>query len=260
MTRARRLTAVAVATLLAGAGQLAHAAPPDRAACVAAYQNAQLSMRRANLSNAREQLQTCLSESCPSPLRGDCAQWLNEVEARMPGVILVCEGPDGATRADVRVTVDGAPFVDRLDGKSSVIDPGEHTFRFELADGASLEVKQLVTEGDKLQRVVARFRRAERIEPPVATTRPVPWTVYALGGVSVLAAGGFAYAGLSGLSGKDDLQGCKPDCASAEISAVRTKFVVADVLLGVSIASLAAATYLYLTRGTITSPAFVATF
>lgn len=267
MTHARRLHAVAAVALLTAAAGEARAEAPDRASCVEAYQSAQISMRRASLRAAREQLRVCLSESCATTLRADCAHWLDEVEARLPGVVLVCEGEDGRTRADVRVLVDGTPLVDRLDGRSVALDPGEHTFRFDLADGTSIEVRQVVSEGDKLQRVVARLARAGRPEvtapagaPAAATPRPVPWTVYALGGVGVAAAGGFAWAGLAGLSGKDDLERCKPDCASSEISSVHTKFVVADVLLGVSVVALAAATYLYLTRGTATTPSISAAF
>jgi hypothetical protein len=264
MTRDRRLLALAAAlALLTGTVREARAEEPDRDACVAAYQAAQVSMRRASLRSARAELQVCLSDSCAGALRSDCAQWLNEVEARLPGVVLVCEGPDGRGRADARVEVDGAPFADRLEGKSLAIDPGEHTFRFELPGEAPLDVRFVVNEGDKLQRVVGRFPRAARPEPgpvaPAPARRPVPWTVYALGGIGVVAAGGFTYAGIAGLSGKSDLESCKPECSSSSISAVHTKFVVADVLLGVSVVSLAAATYLYLTRGTA-SPATVAVF
>lgn len=240
----------------------AGAAPPDRAACVAAYEGAQTSMRRGSLKAAREQLGVCLDDACSRVLRTDCAKWLDEVEARLPKVVLGCEGPDGAARSDARVTVDGQPFAERVEGKAIEIDPGEHVFRFELPGEAPLEVRALVHEGDKLQRVVGRFPRAAGAggsggaaggdASSAAGARPVPWTVYALGSLGIAAAGGFAGFGLAGLSGKDDLEACKPDCASSEISSVRTKFIVADVFMVVSVASLLGATYLYLTRGATT--------
>lgn len=258
MARGRRHL-VAVALLVAALSPRAvRAEPPDRAACVAAYEGAQTSMRRGSLKAAREQLGVCLDDACSRVLRTDCAKWLDEVEARLPKVVLGCEGPDGAARSDVRVTVDGQPFAERALGKAIEIDPGEHVFRFELPGEAPLEVRTLVHEGDKLQRVVGRFPRAASQGADVtraAGARPIPWTVYALGSLGIAAAGGFTAFGLAGLSGKDDLEACRPDCTGSEISSVRTKFIVADVFMVVSIASLVGATYLYLTRGTTTVPA-----
>jgi hypothetical protein len=250
MRRLRRiLSAGAASVALVASTTGAAAEPPDREACVAAYEGAQVSMRRGSLKAAREQLGVCLSESCAKSLRSDCAQWLNEVEARLPSVILACEGPDGRARVDVRVAVDGVPFADRLDGKGLEIDPGEHAFRFELPGEPPLETRYVVIEGDKVQRVVARFTPHERPAP----ARPVPWATYALTGVGVAAAAGFGVAALAGLAGKDDLDRCKPDCAHPDVVAVRTKFIAADVLLAVSVISLGAAAYLYLTRGSAPS-------
>jgi hypothetical protein len=229
----------------------ADAGPPDRAVCVSAYERAQVSMRRGSLQAAREQLGVCLDEACARVLRADCARWLDEVEARLPAVLLACEGPDGRPRNDARVLVDGTMFAERIDGKALEIDPGEHTFRFVLPGEAPLEQRFVVVEGDKLQRVLGRFPQPER----VGLARPVPWPTYVLGAAGVAAAGGFVAAGVAGLSGKDDLELCKPDCPGDQVSAVRTKFIVADVLLAVSLLSFAAATYFYLTRGPSTPTA-----
>jgi hypothetical protein len=246
----RASSTLTAALVLLGQGErTVHAAPPDRAACVAAYQDAQVSMRRGRLMSARAELGTCLADECPGALRSDCAQWLNEVEARLPSVVLTCEGADGAARADARVSIDGVKVADRLDGTGMKIDPGEHVFRFEVEGEAPLDVRYLVREGDKFQSVVARFSaRVERLP-----SRPVPWTVFALGGLGVAAAGVFVGAGLAGKAGKEDLEGCKPHCTDAAVSSVETKFIVADISLIVSVVSLGAAAYLYFTRGT--SPA-----
>lgn len=264
MVALRILAAVAVVLPIARA---AHAAP-DREACVAAYESAQVAMRRGRLNEARENLGVCLDEACAPVLRSDCAQWLKEVESRLPAIVLSCEGPDGRARTDVRVLADGREIADHLDGRAVAIDPGEHVFRFELPGEAPLEERFVVREGDKLQPLAARFprplpRSAEAPtpetpgpEPRAQETRPIPWTVFALGGVGVAAATGFIAMGLAGVAGKSDLdrEGCKPDCSSSDVSAVRTKFIAADVFLGISLISLGAATYLYLTRKSVPAP------
>lgn len=246
MRSARWLLAATIALPGACAARTVHAAEPDRAACVSAYEGAQGAMRRSSLQAARAQLGECLSDSCPGVLRSDCAQWLKEVEARLPAVIIACAGPDGRARTAVRVLVDGVEVADHLEGKAIEMDPGEHTFRFELPGEAPLETKFVVREGDKLQRLDARFPRASIAE----TTRPVPWTVYALAGVGVATGAAFGYAGLAGMAAKSDLDRCAPDCPHDQVSAVRTKFIVADVFLGLTLLSFGAATYLYMTRGT----------
>ena len=246
MRPARWLLAATIAIPGACDARTVHAAEPDRAACVSAYEDAQGAMRRSNLRTARAQLGECLSDSCPGVLRSDCARWLKEVETRLPAVVIGCEGPDGLARSAVRVVVDGVEIADHLDGKAIEMDPGEHTFRFELLGEAPLETRFVVREGDKLQRLGARFPRASVAE----TMRPVPWTVYALAGLGVATGAAFAYAGLAGTAAKSDLESCTPDCPHDQVSAVRTKFVVADVFLGLSLLSFGAATYLYLTRGT----------
>lgn len=247
MKSARWLLAATIAVSGACHARTVHADEPDRAACVSAYEGAQGAMRRSNLRSARAQLGACLSDSCPGVLRSDCAQWLKEVEARLPAVVIAYEGPDGRARSAVRVVVDGVEIADHLDGKAIEMDPGEHTFRFELPGEAPFETRFVVREGDKLQRLDARSPRASVTE----ATRPVPWTVFALAGVGVATGAVFAYAGLAGTSAKGDLEGCTPDCPHSEVSAVRAKFLVADVFLGLSLLSFGAATYLYLTRGTV---------
>ncbi len=234
-----------------------------------AYQDAQVDMKRSALKSAQSNLVTCLSETCPRSLHTDCAQWLKEVESRQPTVVLSYLGKDGQPLVAAEVTVDGKPFVDRLDGRSLQIDPGEHTFRFSVPPEAPVEVKIIVREGEKAQRVDATSklyspslapREAER--PPVRqaplavtpTARPVPWTVFALTGLGAVAAAGFAGFALSGTSGKADLDVCRPFCDPGEVSSVRTRFVIADVSLIVSVLAFAGAATLYFTRPEVPVP------
>ena len=66
---------------------------------------------------------------------------------------------------------------------------------------------------------------------------------YVLGGVSAAAAASFAYFAISGLSQLNQLEQCKPNCSRSDVRDVRTKYLLADVSLGVSAVALAAAGY-----------------
>lgn len=253
----RKATALRVAAALLLGETLAGAqAPSEKQRCVDAYEAAQVAMRRAQLANARAQIRVCLDEACPGMLRTDCAQWLKDVDARQPTIVLEMKGERGETLSDVAVTLDGAPLAERIDGRGLEVDPGDHTLVFTPRGHAPIELKYVVKEGEKLQRVTAELPRRDEpakrdvLPAPKATSKaPIPWTVYALGGLGIAAAGGFAYFGVSGLGKKDDLEGCKPDCAHDDVIAVRTRFIAADVLLGVSLVSLAAAGIILFTRG-----------
>jgi hypothetical protein len=60
----------------------------------------------------------------------------------------------------------------------------------------------------------------------------------------------FVALGASGLSAEHRLRDtCAPDCADSEVSSVRTRYTLADVSLGVGIASAAMASYLFLSHG-----------
>ena len=71
---------------------------------------------------------------------------------------------------------------------------------------------------------------------------------YALAGVGAVALGSFAFFAVTGKSDENDLRDrCSPNCPESDVDSVRTKYLVADISLGVGIASLGAATFLFVT-------------
>lgn len=246
-------------------GSIALAAPPTKEQCINAYQGAQVDMKQSALGAAREKLAVCLSDGCPRALQADCAGWLKEVDARRPSVVLSFKGRDGADLTHVTATIDGKPSVGRTDGRAFDLDPGEHTFVFQPPGEPPVTVKQVVREGEKSQRVSAVSALAAapppaavggepRARPAVTVERPVPWTVVALGGLALVGASTFVGFGVSGASGKSGLEACKPSCLEDDVSSVRTRFIVADVSLAVSVLALGGALTLYLTRPEISRP------
>jgi hypothetical protein len=84
---------------------------------------------------------------------------------------------------------------------------------------------------------------------PPSPDRPIPVVAYVLGGVSVAALGSFAYFAIKGKIEQTDLESrCAPRCRQDEADSMRTKYLVADVSLGVAVLSLGVATVVVLTR------------
>ena len=243
---------------------------PDKQACVAAYEEAQQLRKDGKLTSSRARLLVCAQDSCPAVVRRDCTVWLAEVEQATPTVVLAARAPGGQDAVEVTVSLDGKPLAKRLDGKALPLDPGPHTFRFELpsAQVPAREETILLHEGERNRQVLADF------QPPAAPPsgaaapsggpagaplpspmRPAPTPVgaYVLGGLGVAGLGVFTAFGLLGLSAKNDLdaRACRPGCAQGDVDAVKQKFLVADIGLGVGAVSLGIATVLFLARGEV---------
>jgi hypothetical protein len=238
-----------------GAGRSARADAPDASRCTDAYVSGQHLMRSTHLLDARAVLLVCAREPCPAALRPECAQWLSEVQGALPSVVIGARSATGDDLRDVRVSVDGQPLLDHLDGVARDIDPGDHAVRLESPGFAPIEQHVLVQEGQKARVLVFR------LEPLVSTRAPIPaapttsegptspprnWPAYVLGGIGVLATASFAYFGLTGLSIHDQ---CHPGCNSSQVADGNRDWIGADISLGVALASFGAAAYFLLRPG-----------
>jgi hypothetical protein len=153
--------------------QLARA--DEKQVCSDAYQQAQTLRDQHKLVKAREQMRVCGRAECPGFIAKDCGNWLKDIDPRVPSVVLTAKNSAGAEVTDVRVSVDGAPLVTRLDGLAVDVDPGAHTFTFEGADGRT-EQKLVVTEGAKAQLIAVVLGGAGGgaavISAPASTAAP----------------------------------------------------------------------------------------
>jgi hypothetical protein len=176
----RFVGALAVCVLLSPSAALA--AGPTKQECVAANEAAQDLRQAGKLRQAREKLLVCVSEACPGPVREDCAQRLNDVNTAMPTIVFEVKDPSGNDVSAARVSMDGQPLVDRVTGSAVSIDPGEHRFAFDDANGqAHVEQTVVVREGDHDRhiRVVLRAARTETTPtsaPSTPTEAPQPET------------------------------------------------------------------------------------
>lgn len=240
------------------------AASDDREQCAASAEQAQQLRDEGKYRHAREQMLVCARDACPGPIKSDCGKWLSELDRDAPTVVFGARDNKGSDIVDVKVSIDGAPIQERLDGKPVLVDSGEHTFKFESNDGAIKEERVLIRAAEKARPIIATFLSAtdpsgdidknddgdgDKDGSTLVSTKEgsvIPALV--VGGVGVAALGSFALFGIMGKSSVDDLQKCKPYCKGADVDSARTKLLVADVSLGVGVAALGVATYLFFTR------------
>ncbi|MDP9034494.1 MAG: hypothetical protein M3O50_06775 [Myxococcota bacterium] len=88
--------------------------------------------------------------------------------------------------------------------------------------------------------------------PAPAVHRPSSFA-YVFGGLGVAALGAGVLTTIWGRKDNDALAQCKPNCRQSSVDHVQTMYVVSDVSLGVGVAALAAATWLFLRRPSSTA-------
>lgn len=253
-----------VTTLFVVATSVPKASPAgavQRETCMGAAESAQELRRQGKLRLAREQLAVCSQKGCPSFVRRDCSTWLSDLERAMPSAELVARDPSGRPLADVRVLLDGTVVATSLAKPEAAfveLDPGPHVFRFERLDGSFAEVKQTFGEGERTRVVATLVPRSAPATPPapVVLERPVPAAAWVFGGVSALAVGSFGVFAALGASEYGALERtCKPRCTSAELDPVESKFLIANVSLGVAAAALGVAAVFYFSRPNVAATA-----
>jgi len=261
----------------------ASAADPTKAECIAANEKGQ-DLRRANkLTAARAQLVTCIATSCPGPVREDCAQRITEIDAVMPAIVFEAKDGAGNDLAAVRVTLDGQPFTDRLDGRALPVDPGEHRFIFQ-AEGRRMVAKQIIIrERDKTrhEKIVMVADTSTEPEPPPAPTtsatiptsppppaapdtppsggRPIKPIVLVAGGVGVVGLAVGVITGLmagsshSSLTNECNGNSC-PTSAQSDLDSFHSMKTISTIGYVVGAVGLIGAGVLYFTTGKTSAP------
>ncbi len=249
-------TALAV-FVLSQAGNLQKARAEDSGReCAADAYNGQALRDEGKLTEARAKFLQCANPRCPAFVATDCTRWLFEIDARLPTIALGARDPEGRDLQNVRVLIDRILAAELLDGRAIPVNPGRHTIRFEADGFAPVEQTLVLLEGQKgrtLSVVLGASPGSVQLGGD-ASTRPTTrapssfplWPALVAGGVGAVGMGAFAALGLSGQSERDHLaETCAPSltCDPSDISAARTKLLVADISLGVSVVSFGAAAY-----------------
>ena len=124
------------------------------------------------LRDARAQLLICSAASCPGDVRDECIRRVGEVNVAMPTIVFEPKDAASSDLSAVKVTMDGAPLAERLEGTALSIDPGEHTFTFDTPGQPPIQKQFVIREGEKDRRERITFGAA------VAAVAP-PWLLRA---------------------------------------------------------------------------------
>lgn len=251
-----RLRALACVLIMTSGSSFARAAE-DKAACRASFQKGQDLREEGKLTAARAQFVTC-TQVCPVAFTKPCEEWLGELDQSLPTIVLRAIDAQGQDLVDIAVTLDGAPLTKKLDGKSVAIDPGTHVVRFEVAGRPAVTKNVVVAQGEK-DRVVLATIDTGVAPPPIGPTteadaaprHSTPIAAWIVGGLGVVAIGGFAYFGLTANAQHTELvNGCSKtaSCTQSDKDAVVTKWHVADAFLAGGVALLGVGTYLFLSH------------
>ncbi|HLK93110.1 MAG TPA: hypothetical protein VKZ18_24660 [Polyangia bacterium] len=269
MARALRRGVLIAGCLLGfglGEARAADVEGPEAAklACVQRHEDAQVARRSGKLLAARAALLACSREVCPDAVRGDCVDWLEDVNRSVPSVVVTARDR-GADVTDVKVFLDGELAATRLTGSSLEADPGEHHLRLVLGRGPVVERTILMSEGMRNRPIDVEF------SPPPAPTAaaalaappppPPPWRFadhplrqsdYLFGGIALAGFVTGAALGIWAVHERAELAGsCGPSCTAAETAPLQDKLVFADVALGTAVVALAVGAYRYFTRAPV---------
>jgi hypothetical protein len=194
----------AAATVVSGSA-VAAAPAPTKSECIAASESGQDLQHAGRFRKARAQFASCVPESCPGPIREDCAQRLDDIAKAMPSIVFEVTDSAGNVVRSVAITVDGQPLAvaDNVVATAVELDPGEHTFSIEAPGLTKLEKRLVLAEGVKQRReavIMVRAEAAQSIgETTTASAGPptLAWVAFGFGGagltlgvISGLVAGG----------------------------------------------------------------------
>jgi hypothetical protein len=233
----------------------------DKVACVEAAEAGQRLRKEGHLVSARDQLLLCASRECPDVVSQDCTGWLGEVQRSLASVVVKARSAAGEPLSDVSVFLDGTELSERAPTAAIDVDPGDHLVRCERVGFTPVEQSVRVSEGERGDEVECRLAQAtplgpdagrpkvgprilQALPPGPPTRGPLPWVVWPLGGLGLAGIGTFTFFGLEGTAEENTLRGktgCAPRCSSAQLEPVETKFLVANISLGVGVVALAAA-------------------
>lgn len=217
--------------------------------CVDASTAGQISRDAGELLKARSELLSCARDACPAVVRASCSQWLSDVERQLPSVVIRAIDSAGRDVTEGRARIDDSPVP--LDGKPLPLDPGPHVIVVEAPRGARLEKKVLLAAGEQARlielraapppprRELARVSTLPGAPPPRASSSVGPWL---LGATSLVALGSFSYFAIAAKKELHRLETtCSPACPPADSDTGRRDALVADISLGVSLATLTGA-------------------
>jgi hypothetical protein len=113
-----------------------------------AYGKAIEAEKAGHLRQARDELMTCALSSC-GDLAPKCRERHKQLGLEMATIVPIVTDETGATRVDVRVTIDGELLTSHLDGRGLPVEPGLHEFTFSMDGKLFNAQKIMIVEGQR---------------------------------------------------------------------------------------------------------------
>ncbi len=226
--------------------------------CARSFEESQYLQKDGKLLDARLKALACGASTCPAFIREACQKILADIDSAQPTVVLAVHDAAGADLVDVRVDLDGHPFLPRVGAQAVPVDPGDHTFRFFHADDPPVEEHALIRVSEKNRIVRVAFSASTRSEPVVATPPPAvqptsfwaaAWPSVVVGALGLGAVGASVGVGVDAKNDADNLRAtCAPRCTTSAVNDVNSRLLVSDVLLGAGVVVVGVATVLFFVR------------
>jgi hypothetical protein len=231
--------------LLASLGYLlapSRAAADEKADCIAAHEEGQLSRRDGRFDRAREAFASCQADACPGPIRARCAEFARDLEAAQPTVVILVRDARGGDIGDARVGIDGGPLA-AVSAVALRLNPGRHRMHVEAPGFLPADKTVMLPESVKdMQAIVSMQSTSSAIPPkevappPLDSPRTTAWAFAVGSGVSLLAAGALSGAGWiihSNLKASCGTTGC----SDSQVEPLRILWTTSFAALGVGVIS-----------------------
>lgn len=236
---------VVATTLLCAADARADDVDPIEA-CATTAEQAMDARQVGRYAEALAQFRSCARDVCPALVRDDCRTALSELAERAPRLSFRVRDGSGKDAPAARILVDARPLSEEERTGGVILDAGTHVVEV-VHDGTTVRREVVVAAGDAARTVeIALAPSAGVVAPPPADLQVNRLPAAIVGGVGIASLG---VAGVFGVWSYVDFQDyedtCSPSCDPADVSASRTRGVVADVALGIGLNAVLAATILF---------------
>jgi hypothetical protein len=175
--RPERFLVMAAVSLLISAARPAQAEDQTMSECLSANERSIHLRGDHKLRQARDEALVCAASSCPAEVRDTCQNRIAELSAAIPTIVFLAKDGAGHDLVAVRVSMDGTLLADRLDGSGIPIDPGLHTFTFEVAGQPAVEQSFVIGEGQKDRHETVTLGAAVAPAPSAAPSPMAPMLV-----------------------------------------------------------------------------------
>src|SRR6188768_3358572 len=176
--------------------------------CSAAYERTQTEKLAGHYVAASAAALECSQLQCNSAIVQECVRFYSALEAETPTLVFSARKAEGGELSDVRVEMDGKVVAQQITGRPVATDPGPHNFVFVHPKRGLLRLSETARVGDKARVIEVTFADPNAKTAAAATGAAaapssrggVPVMTYVLGGLGLVALGGFAYFRVTGVN------------------------------------------------------------